>query len=209
MLKIKKIDLGKPNLTPNFIGSWMIETSLCEDIIVNFENNEKKHCQGVSASGLDLEIKNRLDRSISPKELALPENKIYREYFQSLFECYKEYNLQWPFLKSFVNELDIGKFNIGKYMPGQHFQKIHCERSGIETLHRVFAFMTYLNDVKEGGSTYFSHYDLDIKPQKGLTLLWPAEWTHSHKGNILKSGLKYIITGWLTFPNYKKDIQYK
>ena len=60
--------------------------------------------------------------------------------------------------------------------------------------------MTYLNDVEDGGSTYFNHYDLDIKPTKGLTLIWPAEWTHSHKGNILNSGVKYIITGWLIFP---------
>ena len=35
------------------------------------------------------------------------------------------------------------------------------------------------------------------KAKKGLTLLWPAEWTHIHKGNVLKSGLKYIITGWM------------
>ena len=59
--------------------------------------------------------------------------------------------------------------------------------------------MTYLNDVEEGGSTYFSHYDLEIKPQKGLTLIWPAEWTHAHRGNILTKGKKYIITGWINF----------
>ena len=99
-----------------------------------------------------------------------------------------------------MNDLDIGSFNIGKYEPGQHFQKIHCERSSLSTLHRLFAFMTYLNDVQDGGSTYFNHYDLDIKPTKGLTLIWPAEWTHSHKGNVLKKGVKYIITGSLTFP---------
>ena len=40
-----------------------------------------------------------------------------------------------------------------------------------------------------------------IEPRKGLTLIWPAEWTHSHRGNILTSGVKYIITGWLIFPN--------
>ena len=84
-------------------------------------------------------------------------------------------------------------------MPGQHFQKIHSERAELITLQRIFAFMTFLNDMKGGGSTYFNHYDLNIKPKKGLTLLWPAEWTHIHKGNVLKSGLKYIITGWLTF----------
>ena len=72
-------------------------------------------------------------------------------------------------------------------------------RGRLENLHRLFAFMTHLNDVDQGGSTYFSHYDLEIKPSKGLTLIWPAEWTHAHRGNILKTGSKYIITGWITF----------
>ena len=150
--------------------------------------------------GLNLNIKNRRDITLSPKELNLPANKIFKTYFESLFECYKDYNLQWPFLQSIVNHLEIGRFNIGRYQPGQHFQSIHTERSGLSTLHRLFAFMTYLNDVKEGGSTYFHHYDLRIKPQKGCTLIWPADWTHAHQGNPLRSGSKYIITGWLSFP---------
>ena len=197
---MKRSDLGKTNLTPNFIGSWVIDPNLCDEIIEYFEKNTQKQYQGSTTSGLNLEAKNRQDITLSPNELILPENKIYKEYFEILFECYKDYNLQWPFLSGLVNHLDIGKFNIGKYMPGQHFQKTHCERSGLSSLHRLFAFMTYLNNVEEGGSTYFNHYDLNIKPKKGLTLLWPAEWTHSHKGNILKSGIKYIITGWLIFP---------
>ena len=195
-----RADLDKSNLTPNFIGSWIIEPTLCEEIIEYFEKNKHKQFQGRTSTGLNLKTKNRQDITLSPKELSLPENKIYIKYFESLFKCYKDYNLQWPFLSEIVNRLDIGNFNIGKYETGQHFKKIHCERAGLSTLHRLFAFMTYLNNVDEGGSTYFNHYDLDIKPKKGLTLLWPAEWTHSHKGNILKSGVKYIITGWLIFP---------
>ena len=197
---MKRSNLGKPNLNPNFIGSWIIEHSLCDEIITHYEKNQQKQTQGLTSGGLNLEVKNRRDITLTPKELILPENEIYKKYFERLFECYKDYNLQWPFLASMVKHLDIGSFNIGKYLPGQHFQKIHCERSDLNNLHRLFAFMTYLNNVEEGGSTYFNHYDLDIKPRKGLTLLWPAEWTHSHKGNILKSGFKYIITGWLTFP---------
>ena len=196
---MKRSDLGKTNLTPNFIGSWIIEPSLCDEIIADYENNKQKQTKGITGRGLGLEFKDRSDISISPKELKIAKNKIYKIYFESLFECYKDYNTQWPFLETFVNHLEIGKFNIGRYMPGQHFQKIHCERAGLKSLHRLFAFMTYLNDVEDGGSTYFNHYDLDIKPKKGLTLLWPAEWTHSHKGNVLNSGVKYIITGWLTF----------
>ncbi len=199
---MKRSDLGKTNLTPNFIGSWTIEPSLCDDMISYYEKNQQKQVQGTTGGGggLNLDVKNRIDISLAPKELILPENKICKIYFESLFECYKDYNKQWPFLSSIVDHLDIGKFNIGRYMPGQHFQKTHCERAGLAGLHRLLAFMTYLNDVEEGGSTYFNHYDLDIKPKQGLTLMWPAEWTHSHKGNVLKSGLKYIITGWLTFP---------
>ncbi|MBW3048497.1 2OG-Fe(II) oxygenase [Prochlorococcus marinus XMU1403] len=197
---MKRSDLNKTNLNPNFIGSWKIESLLCDEIISHYERNQQKQKQGQTAGGIELESKNRLDITLSPKELMLPENKIYKKYFESLFECYKDYNVQWPFLGEIVDHLDIGNFNIGKYSPGQHFQKTHCERIGLSTLHRLLAFMTYLNDVEEGGSTYFNHYDLDIKPKKGLTLLWPAEWTHSHKGNVLKRGLKYIITGWLTFP---------
>ena len=197
---MKRLDLGKANLNPNFIGSWLIQPSLCDEIIAYYERNQQKQKQGRTASGINLATKNRRDITLSPKELMLPKNELFKKYFENLFECYKDYNLQWPFLSGIVNHLDIGIFNIGKYEPGQHFQKIHCERCSLSTLHRLFAFMTYLNDVEDGGSTYFNHYDLDIKPTKGLTLIWPAEWTHSHKGNVLKTGVKYIITGWLTFP---------
>ena len=60
--------------------------------------------------------------------------------------------------------------------------------------------MTYLNDVQDGGNTYFNHYDLRVKPEIGKTLIWPAEWTHAHSGEVLRSGVKYIITGWMHFP---------
>ena len=63
----------------------------------------------------------------------------------------------------------------------------------------MITVIAYLNDVEEGGETYFEHFNLKIKPEIGKTLIWPAEWTHAHSGSILKSGEKYIITGWLHF----------
>ena len=194
---MKRSDLDQPKLNPNFIGSWVIASSLCDEIIDYYEKNKQKQMKGGTSEGINLKIKDRQDISLSPKDLKLPENEVFQRYFENLFQCYRDYNIQWPFLASMISNLEIGSFNIGKYTPGQHFQKMHCERTSLNTLHRLFAFMTYLNDVDDGGSTYFNHYDLEIKPKSGLTILWPAEWTHSHKGNILKSGLKYIITGWL------------
>ena len=96
--------------------------------------------------------------------------------------------------------LDVPGFNIQKYEKGGHFAAMHCERGSIPVMHRVLAWMTYLNDVEDGGETYFEHFNLKIKPEVGKTLIWPAEWTHSHRGEILNSGLKYIVTGWMIFP---------
>ena len=105
-------------------------------------------------------------------------------------------------MKGIIKNVDIGGFNVQKYSKGDHFSKVHTERSSLDSLHRVFAWMTYLNDVNDGdgGETYFSHYDIGIKPEIGKTLIWPAEWTHAHAGKILNSGEKYIITGWMNFP---------
>ena len=197
----KRLKLEKSKLTPNFIGAWEMETSICDQIITYYEKHKTKQIQGATGHGtISLENKNRYDISISPQELNLKGNEIFDEYYKVLYEFYKDYNKQWPFLASIVSNLEIGRLNIGKYIVGEHFKKIHTERASLGSLHRLLAFMTYLNDVEDGGSTYFSHYDLDIKPQKGLTIIWPAEWTHAHKGNIIYKGSKYIITGWMVFP---------
>ena len=197
-----RLALPIQNKSPNFIGSWLIEPiSVCDELVAYFELNKEKQYQGVSQGGKDLSVKNSIDISISPKELPLPTNKCFQTYFNALYNCYTDYIKQWPFLGEVAPCLEIGRFNIQRYQRNQHFQKVHSERSGISTLHRVFAWMTYLNDVSpnDGGSTIFSHYDLEIQPRKGQTLIWPAEWTHAHTGKVLSNSSKYIITGWMHF----------
>ena len=199
---MKRVNSLSSNLNPNFISSWIIKPlSLCDDLIEYFELNKASQRKGVTRSGLNTDKKDSLDIVIRPKEIILPGNEIFKNYFEKLFQCHSDYISQWPLIKNISQKYEIGSFNLQRYTPGQHFKRIHTERTGIGSLHRVFVFMTYLNDVKEGGSTYFSHYDLEIQPQKGLTLIWPAEWTHAHRGNILNAGKKYIITGWINFSN--------
>ena len=207
---MEKITLSKQNLNPNFIGSWIMNPlSICDELITYFESNPHKQKKGaLSFGGENLDVKNSTDITISPKEIKVPGNEVFERYFHNLFSCYKDYVIQWPFLATFAEDLQIGKFNLQRYQRGQHFQAIHTERSSLETLHRIFAWMTYLNDVdvEEGGSTLFSHYDLEVQPKKGLTLMWPAEWTHAHKGNLLKVDSKYIITGWMHLPSNFNEI---
>ena len=187
----------------NFIGLWQLSNDiLFEKIIDFFEKNKNLHNQGSIDKGVNLSEKKTTDLTIDPIDLRDKNYLIFNDYFNELFNCYNDYKEQWPFLDANIQTLDIPSFNIQRYLPGDHFSKIHTERSSTSTSHRVFAWMTYLNDLDKnsGGSTKFEHFDISIEPKKGKTLIWPAEWTHAHSGDIIKSGVKYIITGWMCFP---------
>jgi hypothetical protein len=59
------------------------------------------------------------------------------------------------------------------------------------------AFILYLNDVEDGGETEFLYYHKRIKPKQGTLILFPAGYTHTHRGNPPLKGSKYILTGWV------------
>tara|TARA_B110000977_G_scaffold83556_1_gene111617 strand:- start:281 stop:895 length:615 start_codon:yes stop_codon:yes gene_type:complete len=185
----------------NFIGSWNINNdNLCNNIVSFFENKEQLHQKGITSAGINEKIKKSTDIYIEPNDLNKDDFKDLKVYLDLLFDCYQDYKIQWPFLNKNFQTVDISTFNLQKYEVGGHFADLHCERTSAPNMHRVFAWMTYLNNVEDGGETYFEHFDLKIKPEIGKTLIWPAEWTHAHKGNVLKKGLKYIITGWMHLP---------
>jgi len=196
---MKKIDIDIKKT--HFIGCWDLQNiKLCDEIISFFENNKSLQKQGVSGAGLNLDIKKTTDIKITPNDLENPKFEIFNQYMKELHKCFLDYQNQWPFLKSMFKTGDIPSFNVQKYLPGDHFAGLHSERTSLNTLHRLFAWMTYLNDVDGGGKTNFDHYGIKIKPQIGKTLIWPSEWTHAHTGEVLESGNKYIITGWIQFP---------
>ncbi len=182
----------------NFIGCWKIENeNLFEDMIDFFEKNRNLQNSVSIESGVK---RKTVDILIEPKNLKNEKYFIFNKYLNELHQCFLDYKLQWPFLEETIKSVDIPSFNVQKYNPGDHFSHIHCERNSRQ-MHRIFAWMTYLNNIESSeGSTYFSHHDIKIKPEQGKTLIWPAEWTHAHAGEILKTQTKYIVTGWMCFP---------
>ena len=197
---MRRIELACGKL-PSFIGAWFLTNpQLCQGLIDFFESNADLHRQGITGGGLDVVAKKSTDLAVNPRDLQLATHASVAAYVKELYGCYQDYLQQWPFLASFLTEVDIGSFNIQRYHAGEHFSGVHSERCSLNNLHRVFAWMTYLNDVEHGGCTNFKHFGLDIKPERGKTLLWPAEWTHAHSGGMVESGVKYIVTGWMHFP---------
>ncbi len=63
--------------------------------------------------------------------------------------------------------------------------------------------MAYLNDVEEGGATWFPRAGVRFKPKKGLMLIWnnmlpdgSPNYDTMHEGMRVVEGQKYVITKW-------------
>ena len=88
-------------------------------------------------------------------------------------------------------------YNIQKYNgPEEGFFSLHSEQSG-RYPYRMLAWMIYLNDAKSG--TEFLYQKRTVTPKVGRTVIWPAGWTHPHKGVTPNIGVKYIATGWFYY----------
>ena len=111
-----------------------------------------------------------------------------------------EYRKMHPQLDRNVYIWDLcSNYNFQKYEPGQGYHSLHCENDGREGLgNRVLAWMFYLNTVPDGG-TYFENYDLSMDAVEGRLVIWPAYWTHVHRGITSHTQTKYIATGWHIF----------
>lgn len=79
---------------------------------------------------------------------------------------------------------------------GGGYHQWHYEAMGLDHSSRVLVWAIYLNEEFEGGETEFLDQKRRIKPTTGTVMIWPAGFTHTHKGNTVLSGDKYILTGW-------------
>lgn len=111
-----------------------------------------------------------------------------------------------------------------RYAPGQqfkaHFDWFHDTEPYWEAMEkaggqRTWTAMVYLNDVEEGGATWFPSAGIRVAPKRGLLLLWnnmlpdgtPNNQT-LHEGMRVMAGTKYIVTKWFRERHWlKTDIQ--
>lgn len=93
----------------------------------------------------------------------------------------------------------IQNYKIQKTEIGGGFHSWHYESSSKYVSNRLMAFILYLDDVDEGGETEFLYFPKRIKAKKGRFVLFPAAYTHTHRGNPPISNSKHIMTGWVEF----------
>jgi hypothetical protein len=154
------------------------------------QNNDSKKIQKD-----DLTVYIRHEPAIS-----LLENSNLQSHFNDVLwgKCYLAYADKFSILRD-LDSHNSYSFKIQKTEPGQGFHVWHCESWSRASCHRLLVWTLYLNDVEEGGETEFIYQHLRIKPKTGTLVIWPSEFTHTHRGNPPISNVKYIVTGWIEF----------
>ena len=109
------------------------------------------------------------------------------------------YSKEYSMLNTMESHI-IAEAKLQKTIEGEGYHIWHSEDMGLNSQRsRLLAFSLCLNDDYEGGETEFLYQKRRIKPKKDRLLIWPAQFTHTHRGNTVLKGTKYILTGWVEF----------
>ena len=133
-------------------------------------------------SGMELDI----------SDLA-PQRMLVERFWNVVYPAYSE---KYGILNQMAN-MTIRLTKIQKTEIGGGYHVWHNEDDGPQYMRRVATFILYLNDVDEGGETEFLYYPKRVKAKQGRFIVWPAGFTHTHRGNPPLSNTKYIVTGWI------------
>lgn len=191
----------KNNVNKNFIeGYYMNDLSICDKLIDFFEQSDNKKIGKLGPGIEDRLRKDSTDLGLGLEDV--PKHPILHAYMKHLGDCLELYKKKYKFCDEGIGfwRLEDG-YNIQRYKPSQGYHAWHCEKSSLKTSPRHLVWMTYLNNVEKGGETEWHYQNLKVKPEKGLTVIWPTDWTHTHRGHTTINENKYIITGWYRLIN--------
>jgi len=188
---------------PNFIEVYnnVFDSDFCHKAIECFEEALKNGFAG-----------NRQDYDKAPK--TAKEDQFYfvphfnmnhidqniASKFNEIFwgNVYPKYAEKYGILHS-CGPHNIYSMKLQKTEPSQGYHIWHCEDMDRSDSNRLLTWTVYLNDDFEAGETEFLYQQYRYKPKMGDVVIFPAAFTHTHRGNPPIGGTKYIITGWIEF----------
>ena len=190
----------------DFIGVYedVLDKSTCDHIIEYFENTythpERPDCNAVSGCGSHETQRMHLSRHDYQLYLYL-DNPCASLIEQVVNHSWKQY-IETYWVANHINVF-FAEIKLQKTPPRGGFHDWHCEVNDVSSIDRSVAWMLYLNDIPEGeGETEFLWQGRRVQPKRGTLLIWPAFYTHTHRGNPVYSCDKYIATGWGIYGSY-------
>jgi hypothetical protein len=181
-----------------FIGIYenVLSKEDCANIIETFENELKSK---VDSSGENQFFRDKMERHDYHKFYKSDDlsNSIVLKVNESLEQAINLYAEEFWVVKQLkATSLEI---KLQKTPPRGGYHVWHCEQGDKSYADRVLAWTIYLNDIPSGeGETEFLWQGLRVQPKAGTVSIFPASFTHTHRGNPVYSCDKYIATGWYT-----------
>jgi hypothetical protein len=190
-----------------FIGIYqdVYPDGYCQHLINEFERLIKSGAgfNRQQSEGAEKHFKNDLQLGLNVNgHTAEPFNNISATniFFNGLQDCYDNYTGQFSVLRD--ANIRGTAMKMQRTDPGGGYHVWHGEQGNKEHADRVLVYMLYLNDLEEqdGGETEFLYQRLRLRPKANTMILWPAAYTHTHRGNtVLGETSKYIVTGWFYY----------
>jgi hypothetical protein len=171
----------------------LVDPAVCEAIIAKFEQDPARKPSEIVTGGYSTKHQMRTGTTLffDPQGEWKP---LMEQVNPALKTALKRYAATYP---AMVNMLKLEVVNCGgpiveRVNPGQGFDW-HCDQ-GSNVMDRVLTSLLYLRTVEHGGTTEFLQQARHIKPEAGKIAMFPAFWTHMHRGVPPVSETKYAMS---------------
>ena len=187
----------------DFIGSYsgVLDSQFCKEIMDEFDYFHDIGSVWCGDKQFDNTMAGRFDYALDLHNMGnLHLGTEYSQILnQKLWECFGEYARVFGTLNNSGPYTSVHQ-KVQKTPAGGGYHVWHCENSSMTSMSsRAMVWMFYLNDDYKGGETEFLYYKKRVQPEQGKLLIWPAGYTHAHRGNMVLEGMKYIVTGWIYY----------
>ena len=188
-----------------YINDNVLDENSCKEITENITKSDIMKNNNSYLGGHDADISsfdNRLhikdDFSFVFHTHFLIENH-WRVIYKIVKDGYEKYLSKWFNVVEEKNSAycPVMKYHIVQQHQGYHGW--HYEWAGAEypANNIVLVWHLSLTSHKNEGELEFKYYDKRIEPKAGRLLVWPGGFTHTHRGNVIRSDTqKHYITGW-------------
>ena len=177
-----------------------LPSKICDDLVNLFESVPNKQRVEAKDNRPRFTQFNFTKKSYLNEEL----HKTICQYLLSAVDHYR-FNIK-SFYTFAPRNLYFEHFRIKRYISEDADQfDTHVDVGSVSDECRYLSFMWYLNDVVDGGETEFAELDLKIQPEAGALIMFPPIWMFPHKGHLLNSGKKYLLSTYLLYPEQNPD----
>lgn len=188
----------------DFIGvfSGVYPAGFCEHLISEFDRNQTfgVGTDRQNGEGADKHVKNDYQIFSNGKNVdfqSFEGGNTVDIFFEGLQKCFQSYSEEYSTLKNI--DTRCRNIKMQKTSTGGGYHVWHGEQGNGHQANRSLVYMLYLNDLplEANGETEFLYQQRRINPVENTMVLWPAAFTHAHRGNpVYGDNSKYIVTGW-------------